>query len=208
MDKVVFFFQRKDGLSREEFHDHYLHHHAPLGLRVTVTMDGYTVNLVDSESAVDAVTEIWTAALADFFDPSKSFATEDDAKTLMADHNSFIGPYDAYAVEEQVVHGALPDATLGEVARGAKVFVRYASSEAIPAPPADAIYVVDQRVVENIMPGSPELAVVRTIWLEDPGEATDLAAERPADVKRLEAQFQKWLVEVTRDASQEAPVIK
>ncbi len=118
MDKVVFFFQRKDGLSREEFHDHYLHHHAPLGLRVTQTMDGYTVNLVDSESDVDAVTEVWTAALADFFDPSKSFATEDDAKTLMADHNSFIGPYDAYAVEEQVVHGALPDATLGEVARG------------------------------------------------------------------------------------------
>jgi hypothetical protein len=27
------------------------------------------------------------------------------------------------------------------------------------------------------MPGSPELAVVRTIWLEDPGEATDLWAE-------------------------------
>ena len=95
----------------------------------------------------------------------------------MADHNSFIGPYDAYAVEEQVVHGALPDATLGEVARGAKVFVRYASAEAVPAPPADATYVVDQRVVQNIMPGSPELAVVRTIWLEDPGEATDLWAE-------------------------------
>src|SRR5262245_34072317 len=100
-DKVVFFFTRKDGLSREEFHDHYLHHHAPLGLRVTRTMDGYTVNLVDSDSDsdVDAVTEIWTASIADFFDPSKSFATEDDAKTLMADHDSFTGPYDAYAVE-------------------------------------------------------------------------------------------------------------
>ena len=90
-------------------------------------MDGYTVNLVDSESDVDAVTEIWTASMADFFDPSKSFATEDDAKTLMADHDSFIGPYDAYAVEEEVVHGALPDAPLGEVAPGAKVFVRYAT---------------------------------------------------------------------------------
>ena len=133
MDKVVFFFRRKDGLSREEFHDHYLHDHAPLGLRVTATMDGYTVNLVDSDSgAVDAVTEVWTAALADFFDPSKSFATEDDAKTLMADHDSFIGPYDAYAVEEQVVHGALPDAPLGEVAPGAKVFVRYASADGRP----------------------------------------------------------------------------
>src|SRR6476620_1763730 len=155
MDKVIFFFSRKDGLTRDEFHDHYLHHHAPLGLRVTVTMDGYTVNLVDSESDVDAVTEIWTASIADFFDPSKSFATEDDAKTLMADHDSFIGPYDAYAVEEEVVHGALPDAPLGQVAPGAKVFVRYADVADVPAPPADATFVVDQRVVQNVMPGSP-----------------------------------------------------
>jgi hypothetical protein len=177
MDKVIFFFRRKDGLSREEFHDHYLHHHAPLGLRVTRTMDGYTVNLVDNESDVDAVTEIWTASMAAFFDPSKSFATEDDAKTLMADHNSFIGPYDAYAVEEVVVHGALPDAPLGEIAPGAKVFVRYADAAAVPAPPADATFVVDQRVVQNIMPGSPDVAVVRSIWVEDPGEATDLWAE-------------------------------
>jgi len=177
MDKVVFFFQRKDGLSREEFHDHYLHQHAPLGLRVTVTMEGYTVNLVDSDADVDAVTEIWTASMADFFDPSKSFATEADAKTLMADHDSFIGPYDAYAVEEERVHGALPDAPLGAVAPGAKVFVRYADAAAVPPPPGDALHVVDQRVVRNVMPGSPELAVLRTMWLEDPGEATDLWAD-------------------------------
>ncbi len=177
MDKVVFFFSRKDGLTREEFHDHYLHQHAPLGLRVTQTMAGYTVNLVDSESDVDAVTEVWTAAMADFFDPAKSFATEADAKTLMADHDSFIGPYDAYAVEEEVVHGALPDAPLGEVAPGAKVFVRYASADEVPAPPTDALHVVDQRVVANLMPGSPEVAVVRTLWVENPGEATDVWAD-------------------------------
>jgi hypothetical protein len=95
----------------------------------------------------------------------------------MADHDSFIGPYDAYAVVEEVVHGALPDAPLGEVAPGAKVFVPYANADDVPAPPADATYVVDQRVVQNVMPGSPDLAVVRTIWLEDPGEATDVWAE-------------------------------
>jgi hypothetical protein len=177
LDKLVFLFRRKDGLTREEFHEHYLDHHAPLGLRVTVTMAGYTVNLVDSESDVDAVTEIWTASSADFFDPSKSFASEDDAKTLMADHDSFIGPYDAYAVEESVVHGALPDAPLGAVAPGAKVFVRYADAAAVPPPPSDALHVVDQRVVQTVMPGSAELAVLRTIWLEDPGEATDLWAD-------------------------------
>jgi hypothetical protein len=172
VDKVIFFFSRKDGLSRDEFHDHYLHQHAPLGLRVTQTMDGYTVNLVDSTSDrgrdVDAVTEVWTAAMADFFDPAKSFATEADAQTLMADHNSFIGPYDAYAVEEEVVHGALPDAALGEVASTTKVFVRYADAADVPAPPADALHVVDQRVVANLMPGSPDLAVVRAVWFADP----------------------------------------
>jgi hypothetical protein len=177
MDKLLFFFRRKDGLTREEFHRHYVEDHAPLGLRVTVTMAGYTVNLVDSESDVDAVTEVWTASMADFFDPSKSFATEADAKTLMADHDSFIGPYDAYAVEEQVVHGALPDAPLGNFAPGAKVFVRYADAAAVPQPPGDALHVVDQRVVRNVMPGSSDLAVVRAIWLEDPGEATDLWAD-------------------------------
>ena len=176
-DKLVFFFTRKDGLTRDEFHDHYLHQHAPLGLRVTVTMAGYTVNLVDSDSEVDAVTEVWTESLTDFFDPTKSFATEDDAKTLMADHDSFIGPYTAYAVEEEVVHGALPDAVLGEIAPGAKVFVRYANADDVPPPPADAQFVVDQRVVQTVMPGSPELALVRALWYADPGEAADLWAD-------------------------------
>jgi hypothetical protein len=177
LDKVVFLFRRKDGLTRDEFHEHYLEEHAPLGLRLTKTMDGYTVNLVDSDVDVDAVTEIWTASTADFFDPSKSFASEDDAKMLMADHDSFIGPYDAYLVVEERVQGALPDAPVGELAPGAKVFVTYADANEVPAPPSDATYVVDQRVVRNLMPGSPDLAVVRTMWFEDPGEATDLWAD-------------------------------
>lgn len=177
MDKVIFFFTRKDGLTREEFHQHYLDHHAPLGLRVTITMDGYTVNLVDSASTVDAVTEIWTASMADFFDPSKSFATEADAQTLMADHDSFIGPYDAYAVEEEVVLGALPDAPLRDVAPATKVFVRYADTNDVPPAPEGARHVVDQRVTANIMPGSPDLAVVRTLWFDDAGQAADIAAD-------------------------------
>jgi hypothetical protein len=177
MDKVLFFFRRKDGLTRDEFHRHYLEQHAPLGLRVTVTMAGYTVNLVDSESDVDAVTEVWATSMADFFDPAKSFATEEDAKTLMADHDSFIGPYDAYAVDEEVVQGALPDAALGEVAPVAKVFACYRAVDDVPAPPADATYVVDQRVVQTVMPGSPEMAVVRTLWFDDIGRSTELGAD-------------------------------
>ena len=105
MEKLLFLFHRKDGLSRDEFFEHYLDVHAPLGLRVTRTMDGYTVNLVDTEGAgaPDAITEVWTASAKDFFDPAQSFATPDDAKELMTDHDSFIGPYDTYIVEERVV---------------------------------------------------------------------------------------------------------
>jgi arylsulfatase A-like enzyme len=35
----------------------------------------------------------------------------------------------------------------------------------------------------------------------DPGETTDLAASRPADVARLDAAYRQWQVDVARDAS-------
>ena len=110
MDKLIFLFPRKDGLTRDEFFAHYLEVHAPLGLELTRTMAHYTVNLCDREGGaddgVDAITETWTDSVADFMDPDKSFATPEDAQRLFADHDSFIGaPYDAYAVEERVSKG-------------------------------------------------------------------------------------------------------
>jgi arylsulfatase A-like enzyme len=42
----------------------------------------------------------------------------------------------------------------------------------------------------------------------DPGESKNLAAERVGDVKRLDAEYQAWLGEVHKDASEAAPVIK
>jgi len=39
------------------------------------------------------------------------------------------------------------------------------------------VCVVDQRVVQTVTPGSPELAVVRTLWLADRGDANDLWAD-------------------------------
>jgi arylsulfatase A-like enzyme len=39
----------------------------------------------------------------------------------------------------------------------------------------------------------------------DPGEANDLAAERPADVARLAGAFAEWEADVKRDASTPAP---
>lgn len=127
LQKLLFLFPRQTGLSRDEFFEHYLTVHAPLGLEVTRTMVHYTVNLRDgtdrAPDGVDAFTETWTESVADFMDPSKSFATPEDAKRLMTDHDSFIGaPYDVYAVEEEVRKGERPPAT-GDRTRGSRLIV-------------------------------------------------------------------------------------
>jgi hypothetical protein len=144
VEKLMFLFPRKAGLTRDEFFEHYLDVHAPLGLELTRTMVHYTVNLRDgadrAPAGVDAVTETWTGSVADFMNPERSFASPEDAQRLMNDHNSFIGdPYDVYAVEEQVRKGparaevtagrspgtklvvAITDATSGAIDRVASV---------------------------------------------------------------------------------------
>jgi len=110
LEKLMFLFPRKAGLTRDEFFEHYLDVHAPLGLELTRTMVHYTVNLRDAAdrapAGVDAITETWTGSVADFMNPDRSFASPEDAQRLMNDHNSFIGdPYDVYAVEEHVRKG-------------------------------------------------------------------------------------------------------
>lgn len=166
MDKLVFLFHRKDGLTRDEFWEHYLDVHAPLGLRVTVTMDGYTVNLVDTEGGdtPDAITEVWTASATDFFDPAKSFATPEDAQQLMADHDSFIGPYDAYQVDERVVRGS------GTAAQGAKRIACYLEGDPVPAPGPGVTDVVEHRVVRALNPDAPAYATIVSMWAPTTGE--------------------------------------
>jgi hypothetical protein len=136
MDKLVFLFPRKDGLTREEFFSHYLEVHAPLGLEVTQTMEHYVVNLCDRERTtgedVDAITETWTASVADFMNPDKSFATPEDAQRLMTDHDSFIGaPYDAYAVDELVRKGADRLGPTDGASSGGKAVVAIADDAAL-----------------------------------------------------------------------------
>jgi hypothetical protein len=159
MEKLMFLFHRKDGLTREEFFEHYLDVHAPLGLRVTQTMAGYSVNLVDTEgdTAPDAITEVWTASVQDFFDPTKSFASAEDATELMNDHDSFIGPYDTYLVEERVVRasGAAP---------AAKRIACYLDGEDVPAPGPDVTDVVEHRVVQALNPDAPPYVTIVSTW--------------------------------------------
>ena len=136
MDKLIFLFPRKDGLTREEFFAHYLEVHAPLGLELTRTMAHYSVNLRDrgdgAAEGIDAITETWTESVADFMNPDKSFATPEDAQRLFTDHNSFIGdPYDAYAVEEVVRKGAERLAPADGPSQGGKAVVAVTDERAL-----------------------------------------------------------------------------
>ncbi len=136
MDKLIFLFPRKDGITREEFFTHYLDVHAPLGLEVTRTMVHYTVNLCDrdggSDDGVDAITETWTDSVADFMNPDKSFATPEDAQRLFTDHDSFIGaPYDAYAVAEEVRKGPQRLPPNRGVSPGSKIVIAVSDADTL-----------------------------------------------------------------------------
>jgi hypothetical protein len=156
----MFLFHRKDGLTRDEFFEHYLDVHAPLGLRVTRTMTGYSVNLVDTEgdAAPDAITEVWTESVQDFFDPAKSFATKEDAQALMTDHDSFIGPYDTYVVEERVGRGS---SITGE---SVKRIACYLEGETVPDPGPGVTDVLEHRVVQVLNPDAPPYVTIVSTW--------------------------------------------
>jgi hypothetical protein len=176
MEKVMFLFPRKEGLTREEFFDHYLQVHAPLGLAVTRTMRHYAVNLHDgvdrAPEGVDAVTETWVDSIAAFFDPAQSFASTDDAQRLMADHESFIGdPYFAYAVEEHTAKGrGEPRAPAPGPTPGSKVIVHVSDADAraqvVQAAVASDVVtdVVENRVVSSVMPGGPAADAFVSVW--------------------------------------------
>jgi hypothetical protein len=167
MDKLIFLFQRREGLTRRQFCDHYLDVHAPLGMRLTQTMRGYTVNLVDTEGGPAAITEIWTPSAADFLDPTRAFASASDAAELIADHDSFIGPFESYVVEEHVVRGGVLAAPLGRRTSGVKLVSLHCEAENLPVPPASSRRVVDHRVLKVLTPGARDLARIRMVWAPD-----------------------------------------
>jgi uncharacterized protein (TIGR02118 family) len=105
VDKVVFLFERKAGLTPEEFKQHYLEVHAPLALRSMRGLHRYVVNLadVDAETPFDAITELTVDSAAGLFDPARAFVDEDAAAAVLADHATFLGAMHAYRVDERVV---------------------------------------------------------------------------------------------------------
>ncbi len=172
MDKIVFLFGRKAPQTHAEFAEHYLDHHAPLGLKVAVQMDGYTVNLVpDEAAAIDAVTETWTPSIEGFMDPQRAFANEADMVELMTDDASFIGTTQPYVVAEELVVGEWPDGPVRERTPGVKRISLHPTDATLPAT-AGCTRVVRNRVLQALAPDAPVLAVILLEWA---GTADDLA---------------------------------
>jgi hypothetical protein len=196
VEKLLFLFGRKPGLSRDEFARHYLDVHAPLGLRVTRAMTRYVVNLVEPDQrglavtgmqgveppALDAITEIWTPSVEAFFDPERAFVSAEAGRELMADHTSFIGPMHAYVVTERVVGGedrARPEGGRSAGVKHASLVLRSDGPTGVrdrpdgagPAARDDAVLsYVESRVVRALTDGSPPLervVEVRLATLDD-----------------------------------------
>lgn len=171
MQKLVFLFGRKPGLSPDEFARHYLEVHAPLGMRVTRAMARYVVNLAEPDGPpqpfpLDAITEIWTPSADEFFDPSRAFTSPDDGDELLADHATFIGPMHAYVVDERVVTDGAP--------AGAK----YVTLGRAPDTPA-ATRRVENPVVRTLTPDAPPVGTFTLLHFADRGAALAGAATAP-----------------------------
>jgi hypothetical protein len=185
LDKIVFLFGRKAPQTHAEFAEHYLDHHAPLGLRVAVQMDGYTVNLVPDETPgdldVDAITETWTPSVDAFMDPQRAFANEADRVELMTDDASFIGATRPYVVREELVVGEWPSGPVRTRTPGVKRISLHPTEATLPATDS-CTRVVHNRVLQSFAPDAPEAAVILLEW------ADSLDALKPLDVV-------SWMVE-------------
>lgn len=168
MEKLVFVFRRKAGLTRDDFHAHYVANHSPLGLRRQKGLSGYTVNHLQSDAEFDTVTEIWTPSAAAFTGGG------DPDPEIVADHLSFMGPQDCYLVAERIVRDGPLDAPADRPGTRRKVVSFHARADSLPPVADEAVRVVDNVVRRQIYahdrPVAPNaaspVAVIRTAWFD------------------------------------------
>lgn len=173
MQKVIYFFHRKGGLTRREFFEHYQQRHSLIALRVTRTMDGYAVNLCDDlaggtalagwPDGPDAVTEVWTPDAEAFMGPSAKFDTEEDARELREDDRSFIGSRFAWAVSERLVSGERPGGELRTRTPGVKRVSMHVDDSRPPGAPG-VTCVIEHEVLHAFSSDSPPVDRVVFEW--------------------------------------------
>ena len=148
-EKMIYLFHRRDEWSREHFQLHYVETHAQLGLRWTRNLLGYSVNLIQTPSHTDALTEQWVPTAMDMLDAKNSYASPEDFAHVAADRISD-GKTGYYVVQETVLKGAPQSTPLFQQTPGVKVIWSYSDAAKLPPVPSGATRVVDNRVTRKL----------------------------------------------------------
>lgn len=177
MEKSIFLFSRKQDRSPAEFKQHYINNHAKLGKRLTRCLQGYTVNLIETEGNPAAVTEHWVPTVMDLLTPAIAYASMDDFNEVFVDDQSLFSGFELYVVtgENLVVDGSVPLAPLEQCTPGVKLIERLVDTTDLPAPHPAAVRVVDNIVGHkltmtedyNWIEGEAEMAIIRMSWFTD-----------------------------------------
>jgi hypothetical protein len=178
---LLFLFTRKDGLSDEQFREHYLGVHAPMSVAHSTATGRYVVRLVegghgDLPLPVDAITEIHTASVDAFVDPDMGWDSAENWKAVIDDAASFLVGFHMYRVSREVLvpaagptgPSAVRERTPGVVI--ARIFLDGAEAEeaADEAGGPDAIPgTVRYRVLGTLSPGAPPVHAVDLVTLPD-----------------------------------------
>lgn len=186
MEKTVFLFRRHPARSRDNFGRYYIQNHAPLGARLTRCLRGYTVNLVQSESRFDAITEHWVPEAMDILTPEKAYATQEDFDEVLRDDQSLFSGFDLYVVDQEIetMPGAALDSPLRQPTPEMKFLWFYRDAQAARPPPPGARRVVDNRVRTKLVFNdgaceavAPEFALIRMAWAPSAGHLGPYASD-------------------------------
>ena len=205
MEKTVFLFKRKDGWDRAEFARHYIGNHAPLGKKLTRTLQGYAVNLVTSDSWIDSVTEHYVETAMHLVTTTISYATPEDFQQVLEDDRSFLHddkPLYVVVSEVERVGGKPLDSPLGEKTPEAKAIWLYSDADAVPPPPPGARRVLDSMVGYRLEHNGTEyerrpsdIAVIRSAWARDLSQLGDTSDALVVDEYRM-IPTPQWPAEV------------
>jgi hypothetical protein len=172
MEKTLFLFRRIASRDRQDFGRYYIANHAPLGKRLTRCLLGYTVNLVQSESPIDAITEHWVPRAMDLLSIEIAYDTKEDAEAVWTDDRTLFESFELYVItQEREIAGRRVESVLEEKTPGVKLVCFYPNASDAPAPPSGARRVVDNHVSHKLVFNGtgftaqpPEFSLVRMAW--------------------------------------------
>jgi len=140
-EKLIFFIERKPGLSREDFQRRFLESHCPLVLRHFASLRGLAVNLnaraedrfdpADELTRVDAVAEMWFDTYDDFADLSRRHDSPEGRNALDADWREVARKAHGYRTIERVQRAYDGIPAPGEASPGSKLIAALRRASAL-----------------------------------------------------------------------------